>query len=83
MEKVDLLKREDLVTVKIFGPDNVCLYQSTGSGYHNILSAIDKAIEEAKLNINPEDCVFEISNQNTDVTHKYRLNAHSNLKLIV
>ena len=83
MEKLDTLKPSDEVNVIIRGPEDNILYQSTSSGYHSIESAIENALGNANLSINPEDCVFEISNQHTGVSHRYRINAHGNLKLIV
>lgn len=83
MEKFDSLKPADQVSVTIFGPDDSRLYQSTNTGYHSIEVAIKEALDNAGLAVNPEDCVFEVSNLTTDVSHRYRLNAHGNLKLIV
>lgn len=83
MKTIDSLKRDDEVTVAIYGPDDTCLYSSTAKGYHSIEQALSEAIDNAKLEINPEDCVFEVTNKTTAVSHKYRINAHGNLKLIV
>lgn len=83
MEKSDYLKLDNKVSVSIYGPDDSCLYQSTATGFHSVDEAINAAIENAGLEVNPEDCVFEVSNQTTGVSHRYRLNAHGNLKLIV
>lgn len=83
MEKTDLLKREDQVTVTILGPQGESLYQTTGTGYHTIDEAVREALAQANLEVNPEDCVFEINNQTSGVSHRYRLNAHGHLKLIV
>ena len=83
METIDSLKPVDQVTVTILGPDNSRLYQATNSGYHNLEEAIKEAVANADLQINPEDCVFEVTNQTTSVSHRYRINAHGNLKLIV
>ena len=83
MENSDALKLDNLVTVSIEGPDGSRLYQSTNSGYHSLESAIDDALSKANLDVNPEDCVFEVTNNTTGVSHRYRLNAHGNLKLIV
>lgn len=83
MERSDLLKREDQVTVTVYGPDGSRLYQETKSGFHTIEGAIEDAVSNANLNINPEECVFEISNPERGVNHRYRLNAHGNVKLIV
>lgn len=83
METIDSLKRGDKVTVTIFGPDGSRLYQSTNVGYHSLEKAVGDSLADADLGINPEDCVFEIANQATGVTHRYRLNAHGHLKLIV
>lgn len=82
MEKFDSLKPEDQVTVTIWGPDDSRLYDSTHTGYHSIEEAIKEAIANAGLEINPEDCVFEVSNLTTSVSHKYRLNAHGHLVLM-
>lgn len=83
MEKFDSLKPGEQVTVTIWGPDGSRLYQATNTGYHSIEVAIKDALANANLEINPEDCVFEVSNLATDVSHRYRINAHGNLKLIV
>ena len=83
MEKLDSLKPGDQVTVTIWGPDDSQIYQSTNTGYHSIEDAIKEAVTNAGLVISPEDCVFEISNLTTDVSHNYRINAHGNVKLIV
>ena len=83
MERSDYLRPGEQVTVTILGPDDSRLYQSTNSGYHSIEEAIKVAVDNAGLTINPEDCVFEITNQDTAVSHRYRINAHGNLKLIV
>ena len=83
MEKSDLLKPMDEVTVTIWGPDNSCLYKSTNTGYHTLEAAVNGAIANANLGISPEDCVFEVTNQTTLVSNKYRLNAHGHLKLII
>ena len=83
MERTDLLKPQDEVTVTIWGPDNSCLYKSTNTGYHTLEGAVSDMVTNAGLGINPEDCVFEITNDTTGVSHKYRLNAHGHLKLIL
>ena len=83
METFDTLKPDNQVTVTIWGPDDSRLYQSTNTGYHSIEVAIREALANASLEVNPEDCVFEVTNLTTDVSHRYRLNAHGHLKLIV
>lgn len=83
MEKSDFLRPDNEVTVTIWGPDGSNLYQSDGTGYHSIENAIKGVLAKAALEINPEDCVFEVSNRETGVSHRYRINAHGNLKLIV
>lgn len=83
MEKFDSLKPEDQVTVTIWGPEDSRLYQSTNSGYSSIEEAVRIALANAGLIISPELCVFEITNQDTLVSHKYRLNADGKLTLIV
>ena len=83
MENFDSLKPENQVTVTIWGPDDSRLYQSTDTGFHSIEVAIREALANANLEINPEDCVFEVSNLTTGVSHRYRINAHGHLKLIV
>lgn len=83
MEKFDSLKSEDQVTVTIWGPENSRLYQSTNSGYTSIEEAVRIAIANAGLIISPEDCVFEVTNQESLVSRKYRLNADGNLVQIV
>ena len=83
MEKADYLRPGDEVTVRILGPKGKELYKSTSNGYHNLDDAVNAAIENAGLDINPADCVFEVSNLSNDVSHQYRLNAHGHLKLIL
>ena len=83
MESIDSLKRNDEVTVKIFNADNNLVYSGSGSGYHSLEQAIESSIQKVSENIIPEDCVFEVTNATTDISHKYRLNAHGNIKLIV
>lgn len=83
MEKSDYLKIGQEVSVTIWGPDGSRLYQTSGTDYHSIEAAIKEALDKANLDINPEDCVFEVSNLTTGVAHRYRINAHGNLKLIV
>lgn len=83
MEKSDYLKPADTVSITVLGPDDSQLYKSTGSGFHSIEAAIRETLANASLDVNPEDCVFEVNNETTDVFHRYRINAHGNLKLIV
>lgn len=83
MEKFDSLKSGNEVTVTIFGNDGSRLYEATGSGYHSIEAAVSEALSNAALQVDPEDCVFEVSNLTTGVSHRYRINAHGHLKLIV
>lgn len=83
MEEFDSLKRDQQVAVTIWGPDDTRLYQTAGTGYHSIEAAVNEALDNAALQLNPEDCVFEVANETTGVTHRYRLNAHGHLKLIV
>ncbi|MDE7442417.1 MAG: hypothetical protein K2M69_09670 [Muribaculaceae bacterium] len=83
MEKFDSLKPQDEVTVTIWGPEDSRLYQSTNTGYHTVEGAIREALTNAALIVKPEDCVFEVTNTNTFVSHKYRLDADGNLVLIM
>lgn len=80
METFDSIKTP--VTVTIWGPENSRLYQSTNTGYHSIEEAIKEAITNAVLIVNPEDCVYEVTNDDTMVSHMYRVNAHGHLVLI-
>ncbi len=83
MEAFDSLKPQDPVSVTIWGPEGSRLYQSTNTGYHSIEEAVRIAVANAGLVVNPEDCVFEIRNDNTLVSHRYRFNADGHLVLIV
>lgn len=83
MEKSDSLKPGNQVKVTIWGPEDSRLYEATSDGFHNIETAITTALDNANLGINAENCVFEVTNLDTGVSHKYRFNAHGNLKLIV
>lgn len=83
MEKFDTLRPGDEVSITIFGPDGSTLYQSTNTGYHSIEDAINLVLAKANIGMDPKDCVFEVTNKTTDVSHRYRLNAHDNLKLII
>lgn len=82
MEKFDSLKPQDEVSVTIWGPEDSRLYQSTNKGYSSVEEAIRIALANAGLQISPELCVFEVTNQETLVSHKYRYNANGNLVLI-
>lgn len=83
METIDSLRPDNEVKVTIWGPEGNELYQTTNSGFHNLESAVNAAIDNANLSIDPKDCVFEIENKTKDVTHRYRINAHGHLKLII
>ncbi len=83
MEKFDSLKPQDPVSVTIWGPEDSRLYQSTNTGYTSVEEAVRIAVANAGLIVSPEDCVFEVTNQDTLVSHKYRYNADGNLVLIV
>lgn len=83
METNDYLKPADEVTVSIWSPEGNLLYKSSDTGFRSLESAIKDSVEKASLTTNPEDCVFEVTNHKTGVTHRYRLNAHGNIKLIV
>lgn len=82
METFDSLKPQDSVSVTIWGPEGSRIYQSTNTGYRSVEEAVSIAIKNAGLMISPEDCVFEVRNDETLVSHNYRLNAHGNLVLI-
>ena len=82
METFDSLKPQDSVSVTIWGPEDSRLYQSTNTGYKTVEEAVRIAIANAGLIVKPEDCVFEVRNDNTLVAHKYRFNADGNLVLI-
>ena len=83
MKDIDSIRTEDEIAVSIFGPDGSVLYKSTGKGYHNLEMAVNDAISRSQIKLDPKDCVFEVSNLDTGVTHRYRLNAHGHLKLII
>ncbi|MDE7414213.1 MAG: hypothetical protein K2N05_10580 [Muribaculaceae bacterium] len=83
MERFDSLKPQDEVTVTIWGPEGSRLYQSTNTGYHTVKEAIDEALANAALVVKPEDCVFEVTNTNSFVSHTYRFNADGNLVQVI
>lgn len=83
MEEMDAIRREDKVLVTVWGPSGNCLYKSTNDGYHSLENAIQDTLSKSDIGINPEDCVFEVSNLSTGISHRYRLNAHGNIKLII
>ena len=83
MEAIDRLNRSDEVTVTIYSPDDTRLYQSTTTGWHSIEEAIKAAIAAAGLSVNPEACVFQVDDVTSGISHRYRINAHGHLKLIV
>lgn len=83
MEAFDTLKPQDPVSVTIWGPEDSRLYQSTNTGYHTVEEAVRIAIANAGLIVSPEACVFEVRNDDTLISHKYRFNANGNLVLIV
>lgn len=79
----DTLKPADKVTVTVYAPDGSRIYQTTNTGFHNIEQAIKATVDKGELTSNPEDCVFEVTNRQTAVAHRYRINAHGHLHLIV
>ncbi|MDE7180270.1 MAG: hypothetical protein K2N88_03630 [Muribaculaceae bacterium] len=82
MEKFDTLKPQEPVSVTIWGPEDSRLYQSTNTGYSTVEEAVRIALANAGLQISPELCVFEVTNEDTLVSHRYRFNADGNLVLI-
>lgn len=82
METFDSLKPQDPVSVTIWGPENSRLYQSTNTGYHSVEDAVKEAISNAGLIVSPEECVYEVTNEDTLVSHCYRINAGGHLVLI-
>lgn len=83
INNIDFIKRDDKVTVPVYGPDGTILYQTDETNCHSLEAAVQSAIENAPENINPEDCVFSVNKRTKDVTHLYLLNAHAHLKLII
>lgn len=83
MKDIDSLKSDNNVTVTVLSPEDKTLYNTTRTGFHTVEEAIAYAVSDANLEVNPEDCVFVVANDTTGVTHRYRINAHGNLKLIV
>lgn len=84
MESVfDTIKPTDEVTTSIYGPEGDLLYQATAAGMHSIEEEIQTALANAALQVSPEDCVFEVHNMTSGVSHRYRLNAHGHLKRIL
>ena len=82
MEKADYIRPNDTVEITVVGPDSNVLYSSTVTGFRSIEVLIQSVIPEIG-DVNPESCVFDITNTETSVSHRYRLNAHGNVKLIV
>ena len=83
MEEKDSVRIGDEVTVSIFGPDGSLLYKTTKKGCHSIENVVEEAVSQSNIEISPEDCVFEVDNLTTGVSHRYRLNAHGHIKLII
>lgn len=83
MENSDYLRPEEQVKTTIYGPEGERIYEKEETGFRSIEAAIRNAIENAVLKTDPENCVYEVTNETTGVSHRYRINAHGNLKLIV
>ena len=79
MEKFDSLKPDQQVSVTIWGPGDSRLYQATNTGFSSLEEALRTAVANAGLVISPEDCVFEVRDDQTLVSHRYRLNAGGHL----
>ncbi|MBD5208071.1 MAG: hypothetical protein HDS79_07385 [Bacteroidales bacterium] len=79
MEAFDTIKPQDPVTITIWGPEDTRLYQATNTDLKSIDEAIHRALTNAALVVKPEDCVFEVTNDNTFVSHRYRVNAHGHI----
>lgn len=80
--KSDTLTPKDLVKTDIFDAEGRELYTLEGSGFQNLRSAITAAFRQSHLGGMPNDYVYRVTNLNSDVTHRYRLNADENLTLI-
>ena len=80
---IDSLKRDDRVVITVYDAEGKPVYKTEGVGFHSLDQAIGGVIAEAGLSSEAENCVFEVRIDTTGVTHRYRLNAHGNLKRIV
>lgn len=80
--EADYLKSGDQILVEVYDADGKEVYTYDATGIHNLEQAIGMAFEASGLTCNPQDCVFKVVNRSTGVSHRYRLNAHDNVKLI-
>lgn len=76
------LSPSDRVNVKV-ACDNRTVAEFTGTGFHNIEEAVNKAYEEVGASYPKEECVFTVIDASKGVESRYRINAHGHVKLIV
>lgn len=78
----DFIKKSNNVLVEIFNDDGKKLFTFRTTGVSNLHEAVLQAYEASKLQQDIRLLVFRVTNETTDVSHRYRVNAHDNLHLI-
>lgn len=71
------------VRVTVTGPEGNHLFNSTYDDVKSARAAVEHALSDAVIEVNPEDCVFTVENMATAQIREYRLNAHGHLTEII
>lgn len=80
--KSDYIHEGNKVSVDIFDADGKKVFTLETTHAHNIKEAVDEALEKSLPDVDAATAVFSVTNNDTGVTERYRLNAHGNLHLI-
>lgn len=78
----DFLKKGDKVFVAMFDSEGKEVWSVNLIDVHNIADAITQAYAASPFENGPENYVFKVVNETTDVAHRYRLNADGNVVLL-
>lgn len=79
----DRLHEMDNVRVIVYDPHSTIIFTLAGKGFHTVEEAIEKAFADSGIKGDIRDYVFRVTNEDTGVSHRYRMNAHEHTKLIV
>lgn len=78
----DYIKKNDKVLIEIFSDEGKNVFTFHTSGESNLRDTVMQAYEASGLEQDIRTLVFRVTNENTGVSHRYRMNAHDNLHLI-
>ena len=74
----------DKIQVMIYNPEGKKIDTYDGSEFHTVGDAVRAAFESSNQNSEDiRDYVFRVFNATESTSHRYRVNDHGNVKLIV